>query len=126
MTSASSEFMYVLSQIPVLVWAGQDNMQLCSPIVQTYLAKLKWPGQQNFNSLQFTPWIKNQANLGLAKSSGGLTFVIVNNAGQFVPYDQPAASLDMLNRWVQQRSDWNDGSLQSAPAAPQKAAALEI
>ncbi|KAK3080994.1 hypothetical protein LTS18_011205, partial [Coniosporium uncinatum] len=38
--------------------------------------------------------------IGAYKSSGNFTFMRLHAGGHMVPHDQPAASLDMLNRWL--------------------------
>jgi len=37
---------------------------------------------------------------GFVKSSGNFTFAQIHGAGHMVPYDQPDASLSMLNEWL--------------------------
>lgn len=37
---------------------------------------------------------------GKTKSSGNLTFAEIFAAGHMVPMDQPEASLDFLNKWI--------------------------
>lgn len=38
--------------------------------------------------------------LGSVKSAGNFTFMRIHGGGHMVPYDQPAAGLEMLNRWI--------------------------
>ena len=37
---------------------------------------------------------------GFARQGGGLSFVVVNNAGHLAPRDQPEAALDLIERIV--------------------------
>ena len=37
---------------------------------------------------------------GQVKSFGALTFARIYDAGHMVPYDQPEASLEMVNQWI--------------------------
>ena len=39
--------------------------------------------------------------VGSVKSSGNLTFVRLFAGGHMIPHDQPEASLDVFNRWLQ-------------------------
>ena len=39
-------------------------------------------------------------NIGSVKSSGNFTFIRLSGGGHMIPHDQPAASLDMFNRWL--------------------------
>jgi len=38
--------------------------------------------------------------IGSVKSSGNFTFVKLNGGGHMIPYNQPVAALDMVNRWI--------------------------
>jgi len=42
----------------------------------------------------------SKKSIGTVKSSGNLTFMAIYGAGHMVPYDQPEAAVDMLNRWI--------------------------
>lgn len=43
---------------------------------------------------------QSKNKIGSVKSSGNFTFVRIHAAGHMVPYNQPEASLDMVNRWL--------------------------
>lgn len=53
---------------------------------------LEWDGGDDFRAAPEQEW-KEQ---GLARSSGGLTFLQVYDAGHMVPSDQPEVALEML------------------------------
>lgn len=44
--------------------------------------------------------LEDDSKIGSVKSSGNFTFVRLHAGGHMVPYDQPVASLEMVNRWV--------------------------
>lgn len=63
---------------------------------------LEWPGQKSYNKAELKD-LKlggDGSKIGSVKSSGHFTFIRLHAGGHMVPHDQPAASLDMLNRWL--------------------------
>lgn len=67
-------------------WMGDKAMTLA----------LEWPNKSSFNNEGDHPWLK----YGEARSSNGLTFLKVFEAGHMVPRDQPVAALLMLNTFL--------------------------
>jgi len=64
---------------------------------------LEWPGQKAYNKVKLEDLkltSNSSSKIGQVKSSGNLTFISIHAAGHMVPYNQPAGSLDMLNRWI--------------------------
>ena len=63
---------------------------------------LEWPGQKAYQKAELEDFRLDDdgTSLGSVKSSGNLTFMRIHAAGHMVPYDQPVASLEMLNRWL--------------------------
>lgn len=53
---------------------------------------IAWQGQKAFAAEPLSTWSVGGAASGQVKSSGGLTFIQVEQAGHMVPLDQPAAS----------------------------------
>ena len=63
---------------------------------------LEWPGQKDYVKAEFKD-LKlggDGKTIGKVKSSGNFTFLWLNGGGHMVPYDQPEASADMVNRWL--------------------------
>ncbi|WFD43872.1 carboxypeptidase C [Malassezia psittaci] len=62
---------------------------------------LDWANGDEFRNSPLEPWyvegVKGPA--GHFRNFGNLTFATVNNAGHFVPYDQPIAAQSMFTRW---------------------------
>jgi cathepsin A (carboxypeptidase C) len=64
---------------------------------------LEWPGQGGYKKATFDDLklsSDKKKTIGNVKSSGNFTFIKIHAAGHMVPFDQPEASLDMLNRWL--------------------------
>lgn len=64
--------------------------------------ELEWPGQKAYAKapLEDLKLQDDGSKIGAVKSSGNFTFISIHAGGHMVPHDQPAASLDMLNRWL--------------------------
>jgi len=95
--------------IRLLVYAGNADA-MCN-----YMSQESWvtafPNEfhDEFGSAPATPWILAETGeiAGEVRSAGGygftagnVTLVTVYEAGHMVPYDQPAAAHDMINRWI--------------------------
>ncbi|KAF2466235.1 carboxypeptidase Y-like protein A [Lindgomyces ingoldianus] len=92
----------LLEQIPVLVYAG-DADYICNWLGnKAWTEALEWPGQKNYAKAEMEDLLLggNGDKIGQVKSSGNFTFMRLHAGGHMVPYDQPAASADMLNRWL--------------------------
>lgn len=92
----------ILEKIPVLIYAG-DADYICNWLGnQAWAEALEWPGQKAYNKVKMSDLLLSDDNskIGEVKSSGNFTFLRLHAGGHMVPHDQPAASLDMLNRWL--------------------------
>ncbi len=69
---------------------------------QAWAEALEWPGQKAYNKVPMSDLLLSDdgTKIGAVKSSGNFTFMRLHAGGHMVPYDQPVASLDMLNRWL--------------------------
>jgi len=98
--------------IRLLVYAGNADA-MCN-----YLGQEKWVADfdntfhSEFVTAVPTPWISSDTGkvVGEVRSAGGsvftagnLTLVTVYEAGHMVPYDQPEAAWDMINKWISNR-----------------------
>jgi cathepsin A (carboxypeptidase C) len=64
---------------------------------KAWAEELEWSGRDSFAKAPMKP-LSGEA--GFVKSSGNFTFAQIHGAGHMVPYDQPDASLSMLNEWL--------------------------
>ncbi|XP_039019072.1 serine carboxypeptidase-like isoform X1 [Hibiscus syriacus] len=104
--------------IMVLVYAGEYDL-ICNWIVcynslgagnSNWVHAMAWSGQKEFGATPTVPFVVDGVQAGQLKSHGPLSFLKVHNAGHMVPMDQPKASLQMLQNWMQ-------GKLTSSKAA---------
>jgi cathepsin A (carboxypeptidase C) len=64
---------------------------------------LDWPGKKAYVKASYDDLLLSadeKTKIGSVKSSGNFTFMRLSGGGHMVPYDQPEASLDFVNRWV--------------------------
>ncbi|CZT19681.1 probable Carboxypeptidase Y homolog A [Ramularia collo-cygni] len=92
----------LLKQIPVMIYAGDADF-ICNWLGNlAWTNALEWPGQKAYAKAEMKNLTLSQSdsNVGSVKSSGNFTFVRIHAAGHMVPYNQPEASLDAVNRWL--------------------------
>jgi len=89
----------ILQEIPVLLYNGADDL-ICNWMgTQTWSVNMKWPGQQNYiDAANQTFILSNQKSAGwfkaaTASGSKQLTWLIINEAGHMVPFNQPQVRL---------------------------------
>ncbi|CAA7390845.1 unnamed protein product [Spirodela intermedia] len=88
--------------IQLLIYAGEYDL-ICNWLGNSrWVHSMEWSGQEGFASSSSVPFIVDGAEAGSLKTHGPLSFLKVHDAGHMVPMDQPAASLEMLRRWMQQ------------------------
>ena len=88
--------------IPVLLYAG-DKDYICNWLGNlAWAEELEWKNKDVFSRLPLAPWRseKTGEHMGQVKSYSSFTFLRVFDAGHMVPYNQPEASLEMVNRWI--------------------------
>ncbi|KAE8732679.1 Serine carboxypeptidase 3 [Hibiscus syriacus] len=96
--------------IRVLLYAGEYDL-ICNWIGNSnWVHAMAWSGQKEFGVAPTVPFVVDGVEAGQLKSHGPLSFLKVHNAGHMVPMDQPKASLQMLQNWIQ-------GKLTSSKAA---------
>ncbi|KAG7556158.1 Peptidase S10 serine carboxypeptidase [Arabidopsis suecica] len=87
--------------INVLIYAGEYDL-ICNWLGNSrWVDQMNWSGQKEFGLAKTVPFLVDGQEAGLMKSHGPLTFLKVHDAGHMVPMDQPKASLQMLQNWMQ-------------------------
>ncbi|KAM3550308.1 hypothetical protein MY1884_008313 [Beauveria asiatica] len=92
----------LLEQIPIVVYAGDADF-ICNWLGnQAWTDRLEWAGQKEYGKAKSKDLVieGSKKPYGKVKSAKGLTFMQIFEAGHMVPYDQPEASIDFLNRWI--------------------------
>jgi len=84
-------------ELPVLLYAG-DLDYICNYIgVHAIANKLDWKYGNEFRQSKDHDW--NNGG-GVARSSNGLSFLQLHNAGHMVPSDQPEQALKMIRQFL--------------------------
>nr|GMD12550.1 serine carboxypeptidase-like [Ipomoea batatas] len=87
--------------INLLIYAGEYDL-ICNWLGNSkWVHAMEWSGQKDFLAAPNVPFTVDGEEKGLQKNHGPLTFLKVHDAGHMVPMDQPKASLEMLQRWMQ-------------------------
>ena len=92
----------ILEQIPILIYAGDADF-ICNWLGNlAWTVELEWPGQKAYVKapLEDFKLLDDGSKLGSVKSAGNFTYMRLHAGGHMIPYDQPVASLEMLNRWL--------------------------
>jgi len=86
--------------IEVLIYAGDADF-ICNWMGnKAWTLALPWPGNTAFSAAADHDWEVAGKKAGTARSSGGLTFLQVNDAGHMVPMDQPENALAMIDTFI--------------------------
>ncbi|XVF46256.1 hypothetical protein PTKIN_Ptkin03bG0013200 [Pterospermum kingtungense] len=87
--------------IKVLIYAGEYDL-ICNWLGNSnWVHAMQWSGQKDFEAAPIVPFVVDGAEAGKLQGHGPLAFLKVHNAGHMVPMDQPKASLQMLQNWMQ-------------------------
>ncbi|QIW96188.1 hypothetical protein AMS68_001706 [Peltaster fructicola] len=92
----------ILKEIPVLIYAGDADF-ICNWLGNlAWTGLLEWPGQKAYQKapIEDLTLTENDKSIGSIKTAHNFTYIRLHAGGHMVPYDQPEASLDMLNRWI--------------------------
>ncbi len=98
----------------VVVWgsgvrgddAGQNDVILSAPNCEHFLQNLAWNTSAQWHAAPRVVWKVSESDdqpAGYVRQGGGLTYVVVRDAGHLLPQDQPVRAFDMLSRWIKQQ-----------------------
>merc|ERR1712224_332281 len=88
------------AHVPILVYHGANDFIVNWLGGQSWTNALKWSGSTAFRRAPNETYMLSGTVVGSYKTASGLTFMKIDNAGHLVPMDQPAAALDMLNKFT--------------------------
>ncbi|KAJ2862817.1 hypothetical protein GGI22_002099 [Coemansia erecta] len=91
--------------IRVLIYAGDADF-ICNWYGnKAWAEELEWSGKLSFAGELDRDWVAASGKAaGEARTYKNFSFVRVFGAGHMVPYDQPENSLDMINRWINNKA----------------------
>ncbi|PGG98843.1 cathepsin A (carboxypeptidase C) [Blastomyces parvus] len=100
----------LIAEMPVLLYAGDADF-ICNWLGNKAWAEaLEYPDHANFAAaeLKNLTIVDNTSKgkvIGQVKSAGNFTFMRLYGGGHMVPLDQPEASLEFFNRWL--NGEWS-------------------
>jgi len=98
--SAVTVLPHVLEKIPVLLFAGDQDL-ICNYVGQESLIKaLTWNGGTGLGKVETQTWAVGDMPAGTWVSSRNLTYVKIFNASHMAGYDQLDATHDMILRFM--------------------------
>jgi len=100
MESSAMLFPYILDNINVLMWIGQDDLLLNTPSVENLVTNFNWPGIQGLLNTNKMIWKVNGTVAGYVKNYSTFTFVHLLKSGHIGCHDQPLNSRDMFFRFI--------------------------
>ncbi len=106
-TSVSPQLEYVLNRTRVLIFSGADDIECNTAGVLKFLSKLNWRGIKDWKQADRQIWRTNSGVVGNVKISTNLTFVTVYKAGHNAAVYQPESVLDMIKRFIDNKSNWS-------------------
>ncbi|GMM45736.1 carboxypeptidase C [Pichia kluyveri] len=89
-------------ELPVLIYAGDKDF-ICNWLGnKAWTNALEWSGKEDFSNAKTEKMFSDdgKTQIGQVKNFDYFTFARMFDGGHMVPYDQPEASLAMLNRWL--------------------------
>lgn len=89
----------------VLIYNGQLDIIIAVPLTMNWVAQLNWFGADELRQATRTIWKVAPSDTevaGYVKTANNNRFFLatIRNAGHMVPYDQPRAALDLLERFL--------------------------
>ncbi|KAJ7129157.1 Alpha/Beta hydrolase protein [Mycena epipterygia] len=90
----------VLARIPVLIFAGDQDL-ICNYVgLEAMIKAMEWNGAKGLGTVQTQSWSVSGTPAGTWVSSRNLTYAKIFNASHMVPFDLPHVSHDMILRFM--------------------------
>ena len=100
--SKEAALLYCLSRIKVMLYVGQNDAVVSSSGLQTFLNSWSWPLRDNWKRAKKEFLMLGDRIYGWRKRYSRLTFALINDAGHFVPADQPIGFYSLFSEWLAQ------------------------
>ena len=89
----------------VMIYNGQLDIIIAVPLTMEWIEQLTWSGRDELHNAPRTVWKVADSDpeiAGYVKTANNNRFFLatVRNAGHMVPYDQPRAMLDLMERFL--------------------------
>ena len=105
MHSTLGDVQHILeSKVNMVIYAGEFDFICNWEGNYAWVDNMQWSGQEAWRASANGTWIVDGAAAGSAKETEHLSFVKVSDAGHMVPLNQPKAALDLLTRFLANKS----------------------
>ncbi|XP_065155398.1 venom serine carboxypeptidase-like [Atheta coriaria] len=104
MESAVTWLSELLSHYRVLLFAGQLDIIVGYHNVHNFIENMSFSGDDEFMKAPRVKWHVGDDLAGYCRSAGNITEIMVRNAGHAVPKDQPLFTLDMIDRFINNKT----------------------
>ena len=93
----------------VMIYNGQLDIIIAAPLTMEWINQLSWIGTNELRQAPRTVWKVKEDDreiAGYIKTANANRFFLgtIRNAGHMVPYDQPRAMLDLLEKFISVQS----------------------
>ncbi|KAJ7205304.1 Alpha/Beta hydrolase protein [Mycena pura] len=90
----------VLERIPVLLFAGDQDL-ICNYVgIEAMIQAMEWNGAKGLGKVETQSWTVANAPAGTWVSSRNLTYAKIFNASHMAPFDLPHVTHDMILRFI--------------------------
>ncbi|GFY54695.1 probable serine carboxypeptidase CPVL [Trichonephila inaurata madagascariensis] len=106
MQSVKPKVAVLMDNYRVLFYSGQLDVVVPYPLTMNFLYSVEWKNATAYKDAERQIWkIEGTEEVaGYVHNVGDFYEVLVRNAGHVVPHDQPRAALDLITRFVTQKS----------------------
>lgn len=87
----------------VLMYSGQLDVIVAAPLTERFLPTVNWTGAADYKTAPRFHWKVQPEDTevaGYVRQVGEFYQVIIRGGGHILPYDQPARSFDMIDRFL--------------------------
>ncbi|XP_061677323.1 probable serine carboxypeptidase CPVL [Syngnathoides biaculeatus] len=96
----------LMDRYKVLIYSGQLDVIVAAPLTERFLPTVNWTGAAAYRTAPRFPWKlqpQDKEVAGYVRQVGEFYQVVVRGGGHILPYDQPARSFDMMDRFLSTR-----------------------
>ncbi|XP_053700123.1 probable serine carboxypeptidase CPVL [Synchiropus splendidus] len=91
----------------VLIYSGQLDVIVAAPLTERFLPTVNWTGAEEYKTAPRFHWKVQPSDsevAGYVRQVREFYQVIIRGGGHILPYDQPARSFDMIDRFLSTQS----------------------
>nr|XP_057941582.1 probable serine carboxypeptidase CPVL [Doryrhamphus excisus] len=96
----------LMDNYKVLMYSGQLDVIVAAPLTERFLPTVNWTGAEEYRTAPRFHWKVQPSDTevaGFVRQVREFYQVIIRGGGHILPYDQPARSFDMIDRFLSTR-----------------------